>query len=188
MNVASLPFLLFGLAAAILYNLARPLAWRQAVLLTANLAFLATFSLKWTAWLPYAGFMVLGYTSYLLVRRRVRGAFVPFLAAILFAFFCLKKYTFLPSGLFFGFPYVTLGLSYVLFRVLHLLIDAHEGVIAEFVGPITFLNYTLNFTAIISGPIQRFEDYAHTQLTARRPRLDVIDAGISAERIVIGFF
>jgi D-alanyl-lipoteichoic acid acyltransferase DltB (MBOAT superfamily) len=76
----------------------------------------------------------------------------------------------------------------VLFRVLHLLIDTRDGVIAEYVDPLTFLNYTLNFTAIISGPIQRYEEYAATQLLAQRPRLDVIDAGVAIERIVIGYF
>jgi len=187
-NVASATFLLCGLAVAVLYNLNPRLAWRQAVLLMANLAFLATFSQSPSAWMPYVGFMVLGYASYLLVRKRVRGAFAPLLIAILFAFFCLKKYTFLPSALFLGFPYVTLGLSYVLFRVLHLLIDTRDRVIAEYVDPLTFLNYTLNFTAIISGPIQRFEEYAGTQLLAQRPRLDIIDAGNAIERIVFGYF
>jgi alginate O-acetyltransferase complex protein AlgI len=188
MNVASLDFLGFSLVVAIVYNLGRPLAWRQAVMTVANLAFLATFSMKLLSWLPFAAFIVLGYISYLLIRNRINGAFLPFLCAVLVSFFWLKKYTFLPSQSFLTFPYVTLGLSYILFRILHLLIDTHEQVIDDFVGPVAFLNYTLNFTAVISGPIQRYQDYAASQLAAERPGLDIIDAGQAMERIVFGYF
>jgi alginate O-acetyltransferase complex protein AlgI len=188
MNVASVAFLAFGLVVALIYNIARPILWRQAVLLVANISFLATFAQTPTAWLPYASFLVLGYVSYVLVRKRVSGAFIPLLAATLIAFFWLKRYSFLPSATFLPFPYVTLGLSYVLFRILHLLIDTRDGVIVERIGPVTFLSFTLNFTAIISGPIQRFQDYAATQLVTQRPRLDVVDVGILLERVVIGYF
>jgi len=188
MSVASMSFLVFGLTVALLYNVDRRVAWRQSVLLVANAAFLTTFSLTPRAWLPYACFLFFGYLSYLLARRRARKIYIPLLVFILVAFVWLKKYTFLPSGMFLSFPYVTLGLSYVLFRVLHLIIDTSEGVISEYIDPVTFLNYTLNFTAVISGPIQRYQDYASTQLVAQRPRLDIFDVGIAIERIIFGLF
>ena len=188
MNVASVTFLAFGLGVAILYNLARPVAWRQTVLLLANLACLASFSVAPLTWIPYLGFLLLSYACYLVSRARRQGSLAYLILIVLVAFFWLKKYTFLPSSTFLESPYVTLGISYVLFRVLHLIIDTHDGVIEETVGPLTFLNYVLNFTAIISGPIQRFQDYASDQLRAVRPRLDIIDAGEAMERIIIGYF
>lgn len=187
MNVASLQFLSFGLVVAVLYNLSRRVPWRQTVLLIANLCFLATFATRVSAWIPYLGFLALGYLCYVLAHRRMRGA-LPFgVIAVLLAFFWLKKYTFFPSAIFLQSLYVMLGLSYVLFRILHLLIDTSEGVISGFIGPVTFLNYTLNFTAIISGPIQRYEDYARDQLNENWQRLDILDIGYSIERIVRGY-
>ena len=157
------------------------------MLLVANLYFLSTFSTQITTWLPYVGFLALGYGVYFLTLRKVRGAFAAGSVLILFVFFWLKKYTFLPSTLFLHPLYVLLGMSYVLFRILHLIIDTNDGVIPEFVGPLTFFNYTLNFTAIISGPIQRYQDYAQDQLNPVRRRLDIFDLGYSVERIVRGY-
>jgi D-alanyl-lipoteichoic acid acyltransferase DltB (MBOAT superfamily) len=59
-------------------------------------------------------------------------------------------------------------MSGVLFRIFHLLIDTHQGVIAQFVGLVDYLNYSLNFTSLVSGPIQRFEDFADSQLRPDR--------------------
>lgn len=188
MNVASLEFLGFSVVAAIAYNLARPLAWRQAVMIIVNITFLASFSLQPLAWIPFVGFIVLGYLSYFLIYKRIAGGYIPLICAVVGSFFWLKKYTFLPSHVFLKFPYATIGLSYILFRILHLLIDTQERSLEDFLPPLTFLNYTLNFTAIISGPIQRFKDYAAYQLTADRSSLDLIDAGVAIERIVIGYF
>ncbi len=187
MNAASLQFLSFGLVVALLYNMSRRVPWRQAVLLIANLCFLATFATAVSAWMPYVAFLGLGYLCYVLSYRKVRGALPLGVLAVLLVFFWLKKYTFLPSTLFLQSLYVMLGLSYVLFRILHLLIDTSEDVITDFIGPVTFLNYTLNFTAIISGPIQRYQDYAHDQLNETWRGLDIFDIGYSIERIVRGY-
>jgi len=188
MSVASLLFLGFGLAVAAVYNISRNLSWRQWVLLIANTAFLCTFSTSLISWLPYITFLTLGYIGYLLIRNRVPGSLALFLSSILLAFIWLKKYSFLPDNSFLHFPYVTLGLSYVLFRILHLLLDVSAETITEFITPISFLNYTLNFTAIISGPIQRFQDYSVMQLSDDVQPLTIIDIGHALERIVIGYF
>jgi D-alanyl-lipoteichoic acid acyltransferase DltB (MBOAT superfamily) len=74
---------------------------------------------------------------------------------IVFIYIWLKKSTFLPSGAFLGFPYLTLGLSYIFFRVLHLVIESGDGVRARSIRPLEYLLYTLNFTTFVSGPIQR---------------------------------
>jgi D-alanyl-lipoteichoic acid acyltransferase DltB (MBOAT superfamily) len=189
MNVASTPFLDYGLAVCIVYNLNRRLSWRQAVLLIANIGFLTTFSNSPLSWVPFAAFIVLGYLSYLILHHRKRGAAIPLILAVIFAFFWLKKYTFLPSSLFLGFPYVTIGLSYVLFRLLHLLIDTEQGVITEKISPLSFTNYLLNFTAIVSGPIQMFPAYAQSQLRAdHREPLNLIVVAEAAQRIIWGYF
>jgi D-alanyl-lipoteichoic acid acyltransferase DltB (MBOAT superfamily) len=188
MNTASTTFFLFGLIVAVTYNLAKPVVWRKAVVVVANIAFLLSFSRVFSTWIPYLLFLLLGYTGYLLARTHRKLVYIPMLFAVLTLYFWLKKYTFFPEGMFLRSPYVSLGLSYVLFRVLHLLIDTHEGEIDEFIGPVTFFNYTMNFTSIVSGPIQLYKDYAASQSTAQRPRLDLFDIGVAMERIVLGYF
>jgi D-alanyl-lipoteichoic acid acyltransferase DltB (MBOAT superfamily) len=102
-------------------------------------------------------------------------------------FFWLKKYSFLPSATYLSFPYMTVGLSYVFFRALHLIIDAHDMEAIGRVGPLQYLNYTLNFTSIVSGPIQRYEDYER-MTTVEPASLDLFDIGAAIERIVVGLF
>lgn len=62
-----------------------------------------------------------------------------------------------------------MGLSYVFFRVMHLIIDSHQGDLDGRVGLLSYLNYTLNFTSLTSGPIQRYQDYRRMEIRAPAP-------------------
>jgi D-alanyl-lipoteichoic acid acyltransferase DltB (MBOAT superfamily) len=185
---ASFEFLAFALAAAILFNLFRPLVWRQGVLLLANLSFLATFTLDYRALLPLAAFILLGYAGLLFVQREPARSVLPIVAAVLIVFVWLKRYSFIPAPLFLGFPYLTVGLSYILFRVLHLIIDRGNEEAEQRITFLRYLLYTLNFTTLVSGPIQRYPEFARDAFSAMRPRLPVRDVGNSVYRIVRGFF
>ncbi len=66
-------------------------------------------------------FLLLGYAGLVLLERGWSRAMVWSILAVIFAYVWLKKYTFLPEGIFLHSPYFTLGLSYIFFRVLHLL-------------------------------------------------------------------
>jgi D-alanyl-lipoteichoic acid acyltransferase DltB (MBOAT superfamily) len=188
--VSSISFslLLFAFIAAIIYNLRSSVGWRQAALMAANLCFLATFSLDPLAWLPFAGFVGFAYVGIRLAQAGVRSAFWPFLAGTIAAFIWLKKYTFLPSSSFLHISYVVIGLSYIFFRVLHLMIDIRGGLVREPIGLVSYLNYVLNFTALVSGPIQRFPDFAATHLRLPRPPLDLFMIGEAVQRVIVGFF
>ena len=189
MTIASFQFAAFAFAVIVLYNLARSRAWRQGVLFVASVCFLATFSPSLKTFVPFVGFLALGYVGVRLMQNpQRRRAFIPSLIGTILIFVWLKKYTFLPSSSFLRFPYVTIGLSYILFRVLHLIIDTRDRSISERVGLIDYLNYTLNFTTLVSGPIQWYQDFAAMQLSAVRSPLTSIVAGESLERVVIGFF
>jgi D-alanyl-lipoteichoic acid acyltransferase DltB (MBOAT superfamily) len=120
----------------------------------------------------------------------VTGVFVPLLVVGVAGFAWLKKYSFIPSSLFLPHPYVTLGLSYILFRVLHLIIDARarHTTLPLKIGLVSYLNYTLNFTTLIAGPIQRYKEFSSMQLAPVPLPLNAIIAGEAFERIVIGFF
>jgi D-alanyl-lipoteichoic acid acyltransferase DltB (MBOAT superfamily) len=189
MGSASLKFLAFGAVVAIVFNLSRRVAWRQAILLLASLSFLLFFSHSPQAFLPLAGFLAFGFGSLRLMQRGVaRVGFAVFLIGAIGAFVWLKKYSFVPAPLCLHYSYVTLGLSYIFFRVLHLIIDAKQDALPEQVSLVSYLNYTLNFTTLISGPIQRYQDFASMQLAREPLKLNVIIAGQALERIVIGFF
>lgn len=186
MIVPSLQFFGFAAVFALLFNIGRGAVWRQAVLLAANLLFLETYVRSPVSVLPFAGFLLFGYGAQRAVRGGARsGVFVALVALTILLFCWLKRYAFIPHDAFLPFPYVLVGLSYVFFRVLHVIIDSHQDAIPEPIGPLSYLNYTLNFTALTSGPIQRYQDYRACEVSP--PPLDVIAAGRAAERIVIGY-
>ncbi len=184
MPTASAGFLLFSAAVAIACNLSRHPLWRGWVLLAANLAYLATVSTDPSAFLPFAAFLAIGYAAILASGRRRSGKVLGTLVMALTLGFCwLKKYWFLSGLGFISSPYVTIGLSYIFFRVMHLVIDAQSHREAGRLSFLSYLNYTLNFTALVAGPIQRYEDFLKTP-----PPIDLCIAGRAAERIVIGLF
>src|SRR5438270_5583287 len=128
MDPLSLQFIGFAAIVAVLYNLFRPLAWRQTVFLAANVVFLATFSGNWRTYIPLSAFLMLGYLGvWLMHHHRSRPAFLLFTGSIIFTFVWLKQYSFIPRALFLTFPYVTIGMSYIFFRVLHMVVDAKDG-------------------------------------------------------------
>ena len=192
MIVPSIPFLGFAAIAALIFNLGTAPWWRQAILLAVNLAFLASFSQDPLAFLPFAGFLALGFAAQEMVQEgtaregRALRRFVALLLVTLVGFVWLKRYSFVPSATFVPFPYVQVGLSYVFFRVLHLIIDRHQGAIDGRVGLVSYLNYTLNFTSLTSGPIQRYQDYRRAEVEC--PPLDLVVSARAIERIVVGTF
>lgn len=186
---ASGSFLVFALVAILVTNLSPRLAWRRTVLLLASLLFL-WLSTEGLSLVPLMAFVALGYAGLKWIEsgsaapsQRSAG---PIVIATLLIFVWLKKYTFLPSPLFLRFPYTTLGLSYILFRVIHLMEDAASDQLPAKVSLASYLAYTLNFTSIVAGPIQRYQEFDESERHARRP--SVIRAGQAIERIIVGFF
>jgi D-alanyl-lipoteichoic acid acyltransferase DltB (MBOAT superfamily) len=183
-NVPSIEFVLFGAAVALAFHLSRDQNWRQVVFLVANLGFFITFVPNFLAALPYAGFLTLGYVG--TFRANLAVARWSIVAAIILSFFWLKRYSFIPDFLTLPFPYVTIGLSYVFFRILHVAIDAQQQDLKAAPRLVSYLNYVLNFTSLVSGPIQRIEDYR--QVEKGPSDIDARSFGQSLERVVIGFF
>jgi D-alanyl-lipoteichoic acid acyltransferase DltB (MBOAT superfamily) len=188
MDSASFQFVGFGLAVAILSNFSRKAAWRSGVLFVASLAFLYLLAPQPLTLLPLAGFLAIGYLGVFLLERGVARSYTFSLLVIIFAYIWLKKYTVLPAALFLKAPYFTIGLSYIFFRVLHLLIETADRPGDRRLGPGRYLLYTLNFTTLISGPIQRYEDFAAAQFSEEPAPLDVRVVGLQIERLVRGFF
>jgi alginate O-acetyltransferase complex protein AlgI len=188
MDTASIQFVCFGLAVALLSNLSCLPIWRSAVLMLASLAFLGMLERHPLALLPLIGFLALGYAGLILIERGWLRTLTWSVVAVMFVYVWLKKYTFLPAGSFLHFSYFTLGLSYIFFRVLHLLIESGDSGGKRRVGLGGYLLYTLNFTTLVSGPIQRYDEFARDQFAAEPPPLGARVVGSQLERIVRGFF
>lgn len=188
MDSASLQFVFFGLAAALLSNLSRSPVWRSIILFVASIVFLGLLAHNLVVFLPLAGFLLLGYTALLLLERGWSRSLVWSVLAVILAYVWLKKYTFLPQSSFLHYTYFTLGLSYIFFRVLHLLIETRDGDEKRRIGLGAYLLYTLNFTTLVSGPIQRYDEFARDQFAVEPIALGPRVVGLQLERIIRGFF
>lgn len=186
MTLTSLGFVAFALVVALLSNASRSIEWRSWVLLAANGAFIASYVDRPLHLLPLAGFLALCFASIEFVRRRPSTpALWATLTLIVASFILLKKFSFLSEAWLLPFPYLLMGLSYVLFRALHLLIDARQGELKEPVSPRDFFNYTCNFLTFTAGPIQRFEAYrAQRQQPLMLDESRVLRA---FSRVILGF-
>jgi alginate O-acetyltransferase complex protein AlgI len=180
---ASLSFLTFAAATVVLYNVNDSPLWRRTILMVANFVFLASLIRKPLAAVPLLGFLAIGFLLLRAVQGgRLRGIVLPVLAVItLFAW--IKQYAFLPANIFLPFSYSTIGLSYIFFRVVHLIVDARSGNLPSPIGLVSYLDYTLNFATLVSGPIQRYQEVNSPPLPLSRA-----DAAAAFERIVVGFF
>jgi alginate O-acetyltransferase complex protein AlgI len=183
MTVPSWQFLAFVLLGAAAFNAMSANWWRETVWLVLNLAFVGSFARSLWTLLPFAGFLALGYLGIEMIRTGRRWVAPVAAGLVLVIFIWLKRYSFIPPALLLPPGIMTVGLSYVFFRVMHLVVDAGQGA-GEPIGVVRFLNFTLNFPAFVSGPIQRREDYeANASLPLRLP-----DLGAAAWRMVLGAF
>jgi D-alanyl-lipoteichoic acid acyltransferase DltB (MBOAT superfamily) len=188
MDTASFQFVGYGLLVALLANLSKSRHWRSGVLLAASILFLVLLSKDLLLLVPLFGFLVLGYTGLVLIEHGWSKYAVFSILAVLLAYVWLKKYSFLPEGSFIHAPYLTLGLSYIFFRILHLLIEAGDDDKKQHIPPLAYLLYTINFTTFISGPIQRYNEFARDQFAVEPAPLGPRVVGLQFERIVRGFF
>jgi alginate O-acetyltransferase complex protein AlgI len=187
-NAPSYEFLAFAAVVAVAINLSRSVNWRRFVLLLANVAFILSFTLDPLQLLPFSALLAAGFLSAKVLEiRKERALFVALIIALVLSFCWLKRYSIIPSQLFLPYAYFTVGMSYVFFRVLHLVIESFDGTLATRIGPWSYVNYTLNFTSLISGPIQLYPDYERTERD-RPASLNGTTAGRAVERIVTGFF
>src|SRR5258708_5439863 len=187
MDTASFEFVFFGLAAALVSNFSRSLVWRSIVLMVASVVFLGLLSHDPMAFLPMAGFLLLGYAGLQMLERGWSRSMPWCILAVIFLYVWLKKYAFLPEGIFLHSPYFALGLSYIFFRVVHLLIEVGGGSEKRHISLGAYLLYTLNFTTFVSGPIQRYDEFARDQFAVELIPLGPLVIGLQLERLLPGF-
>ncbi len=171
MNITSIGFLVFVTGVVIAFHLIPSPAYRSAVITIANVGFIGSYVTDLQQLAPLAAFLLLGYAVVGLARTRQSGSTLAIgVVLVLCAYVFIKRFSFLDGLPGLPFPYVVVGLSYILFRILHLAIDARGGHLHEPVRPLAFFNYTCNFLCFVSGPIQRYQDFiksAETKIDGR---------------------
>jgi len=166
MNLVSPAFFGFVAVTIIAYHAFVSVPWRRIVLMVANGVFIASYLDKVTEVLPLFGFLALGYGGLHIVRLRRGGATLALvILTIVAAYVFLKRFSFLHGVAELPFPYLIIGLSYILFRIIQVIVDAGsadpaEAILMSDIGPLAFFRYTCNFLCFVSGPIQRYQDFA----------------------------
>ncbi|HEX3949902.1 MAG TPA: MBOAT family O-acyltransferase [Steroidobacteraceae bacterium] len=187
MDFTSSIYLAFVALIILAFNAWSSPRYRAWVLVIANLVFVASFVQSPEQLAPLSGFLVLGYAAARWVARWPKPWISgPTVAMIVAVFVVLKRYTFLPAGIGLPFLYLQIGLSYILFRILQMVIDSAGGEKDARLGPLNFCNFTCNFLSFVSGPIQRSDEYL-VQLGRLGRKVDETLAFKALHRIIKGF-
>jgi|RhiMethySRZTD1v2_1073278.scaffolds.fasta_scaffold25272_3 D-alanyl-lipoteichoic acid acyltransferase DltB (MBOAT superfamily) len=161
MPLNSLPFLLLAVCAVFVVPVAR--GWlRTTIFLAINLTFVVSY---WgLGGLPVGlTFCLAGFLCARLVRGRSTAALVVSVVILTAMFIYLRGYAgggaSAPTRLSAAGIFAIAGLSFLFFKMLHVVVDASSGTIERLTLG-RYLNYCLNFTTVLMGPIQRYQDFA----------------------------
>jgi len=162
MNVPSLQFLaaVFLLSATVICLPSVRL--RQAVLALCNAGFLYLLIPNTASGFALGIFLLSGYgMARMLIKWPSYLVLSAYLIILIAVFLVIKRYefiTFYLPDVITAYELKIVGLSYILFRQIHFLVDAIQGQI-ETPSLWSFANYQLNLFALLSGPIQRYQDF-----------------------------
>jgi D-alanyl-lipoteichoic acid acyltransferase DltB (MBOAT superfamily) len=186
MSFTSPSFVLLVLAFVLLTNAFPTPRARSVVLAGASAVFIGSYLESPLEIAPIGAFLLFGYASIEALRRsRSRALLVASLLVLLVAFVTLKRYSFFAPAVRLPFPYLAVGLSYVLFRLIHLMVDAQQGELRERISALRFTNYCLSFLSFTAGPIQPYPEFAEQQQGVVAPTRT--DVGAALTRLVMGF-
>lgn len=166
-------------------------ALRVAVLAAANVMMLVFVFLGVRGTISTLVFVALGWGIVQAATRFPRWGLLLGGASFVCLFAWMRNYDFLAMLL----PddarssiFATLGLSFLLFKILHVAIEAKSGTLGAITLP-GYLNYCLNFTTFSMGPIQRFQDF-RAQWNGEKAALpSTLEAHLDAvNRILFGLF
>jgi alginate O-acetyltransferase complex protein AlgI len=166
MAVCSLGFLFFCGAVVIVFHLAPGRRLRQLILAGSSAFFLYPLVPDVRSWIWFAVVLVGSFLGLVAVRAWGRGGLVATIIGLsILLYLYLKRYTLLSSFIPFPLawdlrihPVELIGLSYMSFKFIHMVVDQWQGQLAPF-NFWTYLNYQLSFFTIVAGPIQRYNDF-----------------------------
>lgn len=178
MEVGSPEFVLFLVVVCLVHHLRREVGWHQGVLAVANTLFVATWATQ-PEQMALVGALVGG--GYAIGRGFQAGYLRGPVPLVLTIVAWVVGWGFLRPG---TEGLALVGFSYLLFKHLHVCIDAAEGALPP-LRPLPWFNYALGFTTWTAGPIQRYGDFA-TQVEAPGPTRTAALGGVN--RMLTGWF
>lgn len=186
MSIDSIGFIILTALILICFNIDFTKKYRGGLFFVANLFFLSSQFDKWHRSLPVVIFLISGF-GLIKICGRVKKKHVTTASVIIilsiFAFF--KNYfSFLPA---ISKTYVLTGMSYMLFRIIHLVIDMSSRALEENITIKNYLNYVCFFPSLVTGPIQRYQDYVVQERNMMFFEYDQRNALYAISRIINGF-
>jgi alginate O-acetyltransferase complex protein AlgI len=177
--------LAFVLASAFLIQFARG-ALRLALILTFSAIVVASYVPNPLSFVPFGLFVTGGYAAIVLVSAgRMRHAVTVSVLVIVAVFVWLKRYPFVSAVPALGFPYVLVGLSYILFRMLHVVLDVNSGAMQR--PPVArYFAYLFFFPSFLSGPINQYASFSRD--IDAPAGMDRDEAFATVTRFLLGFF
>ncbi len=158
-SLLSLKFLSFAALSVVLVSMLTGAA-RQTVFLAANVFFIWSL-LGTSGTLSTVTFCLLGYALTLMHLKWQQLRIYHTLPLFIALFIYMRNYDMLqwvlPESVLTG-VLSTVGLSFLFFKIIHVLIDARSNTLRQ-LEFVTYINYCLNFTTFMMGPIQRYQDY-----------------------------
>jgi len=162
MEICSITFLFPIILLGTLYPFLPSLIWRQLALGAVNVICISLLLPTWSSAAVFFFFILSGYGVGVTLRKHPnRSILVGYISLFVAAFVYLKHYSFLqlvfPAGMLHS-SLVIVGLSYMLFRQIHFLIDQYQGS-DDPLDLWGYLNYQINIFSLVSGPITRYPDF-----------------------------
>ena len=166
MEICSLPFLVFAGVIVVLFHYLPGRRGRKVLLSLVNALFLVPLVPNWQSGIWLAVLLMGTFCVLALIRGRPRRLLVWLgIAFVFLLFLCLKDYPFVPMilpveflGTLWYTPLFVVGMSYMVFKFIHMLVDQWQGQLDRFTLP-SYLNYQLAFFTLNAGPIQRYNDF-----------------------------
>ncbi len=187
MQFLSLGFLCFITVFILLFHASKSNYYRQLLWTSANILFLASFFDSFESIVPWTMLFAGGFFVQRCISGKSYSLYLFAIAAIL-TFFCyVKKYVFVSFIPALPFVYAAVGLSYVVLRILHLCMERYYGTIERPLPLSSYFNYTTNFTALVSGPIQYYSDFERDFSDLGNYRLDDEELRDTFNRLFVGF-
>jgi alginate O-acetyltransferase complex protein AlgI len=165
----------------------QPAALRALAFFAASVVFIGLVAGGFAAAWPVFAFTTIAYVA-VAVARTGRAALAGSIATLVIVFVALKTNPALGALIYLPTASVTVGLSYILFRSIHVMIDYHDHAIESRPAPVTFAGYALSLLTLLSGPIQRYEDFRQSPFFANRQPPAWDDVGAAIVRTTRGVF
>lgn len=131
-----------------------------------------------------AAFLAVNYLLAAAARRCPAVHMSVFVATTIVMFAIFKKYDILPLQALYAHIPEILGLSYVVFRVLNIIIDVRDA--DKLPGIVSYLNFCLSMVTFLSGPIQRYRAFSEDMERRRDFRLDEKEGALALTRLMNG--